>query len=69
MHTDTPEYVTDNIIVGSAELQAKCTGASLCWAIPGGGVVHDRTAALKIAARMNRIIQANLQKYSRKLFC
>ena len=62
------EYKSDNIIVGSAELPAVRTKAGICWVLPGQGIECDREVAEAYAAKLDKVISSNLQKFSRKLF-
>lgn len=62
------DYISDNIIVGSAELPAVKTANGVCWVVPGIGKVCDKLTAVKYAEEMDRLISKNLRKYSRVLF-
>lgn len=62
------EYQSDNIIVGTAELPAVRTAAGICWVIPGLGIECDPEVARQHAESMDRLIAKNMPKYKRKLF-
>ena len=62
------EYISDNIIVGNAELPAVKTAKGVCWVLPGKHLECDRDAAQAYAEKLNDIISSNMRKYSRRLF-
>lgn len=66
--TSNYDYQSDNIIHGSAELPAIRTDQGVCWVLPGLGVECCRESAERFAVRLDKTIQRNLRKFSRKLF-
>lgn len=54
------KYVTENIIVGRAELHVhEVNGQAVGWALPGGGIIYDRKQAQQFAKRMNALMEYN----------
>ena len=62
------EYISDNIIVGNAELPAVRTAQGICWVLPGKQLECNRDIAQAYAEKLNDIISGNMRKYSRRLF-
>ena len=62
------EYISDNIIVGNAELPAVKTAKGICWVLPGKQLECDRDVAQAYAEKLNDTISSNMRKYSRRLF-
>lgn len=61
------EYITNNVIVGNAEVPAVRTKQGIAWVLPGGKRTKDKAIAYAYAKRMDAIITANLTQYSRKI--
>lgn len=62
------QYITDNILVGNAEIPARRTPQGLEWIFPGGMRTKVRAEAVAYAEKLNKLITANLLPFKRRLF-
>jgi hypothetical protein len=58
---------SDSVVVGFGELPAVKTDKGLCWALPGSGLICCPKAARKAAAKLDHMIQVNVQRTGRAL--
>ena len=59
-------FITENIIVGNAELFALPIDGITHWVLPGGRLTNDKDEAIKLATTINNIINRYSVKYKRK---
>lgn len=63
--SDLPD--NDNIVVGHAQLTARCKGKKLFWELPGGGTITNRLDAKAYAERLDKVIKSNVKRCNRSL--
>lgn len=60
-------YVTNDAIVGFGEVPAVQTSEGLQWVLPGRVMTTSKEVAMKAAAKLDRLVRANLERYDREL--
>jgi len=61
------EYRTDDIIIGYGEVKAVHTEEGLQWALPGDIYTACKEEATRVAEKLDRMVQANVKRFNRKL--
>lgn len=61
------EYKTDDIIIGYGEVKAVHTEEGLKWALPGFIYTACRDEAIRVAEKLDRMVQANVKRFDREL--
>jgi hypothetical protein len=58
---------SESIVSGYGEMPAVKTDKGTCWALPGAGLICCPKEAKKYAAKLDRMIQVNVQRTGRTL--